>query len=165
MYLLAKFDNHRSYRNEDIKFYVNNYMGTLERADLTASIHYIGRFLKWGIPIYNSEVPDTAGRKTRKRKKRTRRLAIAKCYAFHANAITLLSDCTIFIVIFVLSLSYFISNLCINFLCSYVHYIISTNQFLWPFFFSWKMQNRRPCILSRSWMELHCCRGLIQSVC
>ena len=34
-----------------------------------------------GIPIYNSEVSDTADRKTRRRTQ-----AITKCYAFHANA-------------------------------------------------------------------------------
>ena len=54
---------------------------------LTASIHHVGRFLKLGLPIYNSEVPDTAGRKTIRRKRR-RTLAIAKRYAFHADAIT-----------------------------------------------------------------------------
>ena len=36
------------------------------------------------MPIYNSKVPDTAGRKT-KRRRGTQ--AIAKCYAFHANAV------------------------------------------------------------------------------
>ena len=38
-------------------------MYTLEKAELFASIRHIRRFLKSGIPIYNSEVPDTAGRK------------------------------------------------------------------------------------------------------
>ena len=40
-------------------------MDILEKAELTASILYIARFLKSGIPIYNSEVPDKAGRKTK----------------------------------------------------------------------------------------------------
>ena len=40
-------------------------MDTLEKAELTASIRHIERFLKSRIPIYNSEAPDTAGRKTR----------------------------------------------------------------------------------------------------
>ena len=58
---------------------------TLEKAELTASIRRITRFLKSGIPIYNSEVPDTVGRKTRKR--RIRPQAFAKCFAFYANAV------------------------------------------------------------------------------
>ena len=63
-------------------------MDTLEKAELTALIRHIGRFLKSGIPLFNIEVPDTAGRKTRKRRSRRRRAqSIAKCYAFHANAI------------------------------------------------------------------------------
>ena len=37
-----------------------------------------------GMLIYNSKVPDTAGRKTRRR----RIQAIAKRYAFHANSIS-----------------------------------------------------------------------------
>ena len=62
MYLLAKFGDHRSYRSGD---------------------YHIARFLKSGIPISHSEVPDTAGRKTRRR----RTQAIAKRLAFYANAI------------------------------------------------------------------------------
>ena len=38
-------------------------MDTLEKAEFTASFRHMERFLKSGIPIYNSEVPDTAGRK------------------------------------------------------------------------------------------------------
>ena len=34
-------------------------MNTLEKAELTASIHHIKRFSKSGILIYNSEIPDT----------------------------------------------------------------------------------------------------------
>ena len=35
----------------------------MKKAELTASIRYIGRFLKSGIPVCNSEVVDAAGRK------------------------------------------------------------------------------------------------------
>ena len=65
MYLIAKFDDHRSNRNGDKNSFINSYMGTLEKAEVTTSIHHIGRFLKSGIPSYNSEVPDTASRKTK----------------------------------------------------------------------------------------------------
>ena len=44
-----------------------------------------GRFLKSEIPIYNSKVPETGGKKTKNRKRRT--LANAKRYVFYANAI------------------------------------------------------------------------------
>ena len=50
---------------------------------LTTSIRHIARFLKSGIPIYNSKLPHTAGRKTRRRRTK----AIEKRFAFHANAI------------------------------------------------------------------------------
>ena len=82
MYLLAKFGDHRSYRNGDINSYINSYIVAMEKAELTASICHIVRFLKSGIPIYNSEVPDMADRKPRRR-----RLVIAKPSAFYANAI------------------------------------------------------------------------------
>ena len=35
----------------------------LKKAEFTASIRHIGRFLKSGIPICNSEVVDASGRK------------------------------------------------------------------------------------------------------
>ena len=41
-------------------------MDILEKAELAASIRHIARLLKSVIPIYISEVLDTAGRKTRK---------------------------------------------------------------------------------------------------
>ena len=44
------------------------HMDTLENAKLTASVRLIARFFKSGIPIYNSKVPDTAGRKNKKMK-------------------------------------------------------------------------------------------------
>ena len=59
-------------------------MDTLEKTEFTVSILHIARFLKSGIPIYNSEVSDTVGIKTRKGK---RTQAIAKRFAFHANAV------------------------------------------------------------------------------
>ena len=82
MCLLAKFGDHRSYRNGDINPQINSYMATLEKAELKTSIRYIERYLKSGIPICHSEFPDTAGRKTRRRTQ-----AITKRFAFHANAI------------------------------------------------------------------------------
>ena len=60
-------------------------MDALEKDELTVSIHHIVTFLKSGIPIYNSEVPDTAGRKTA----RGRTQAIAKYFAFYTNAINI----------------------------------------------------------------------------
>ena len=51
------------HRNENINSYINSYMDTLEKAELTAWIHRITRFLKSRILILNSEVPEKAGRK------------------------------------------------------------------------------------------------------
>ena len=65
-------------------------MDTLKKSELTASILHIPKYLKSGISIYNSEILDTACRKTRRRKQR-----ISKCYAFHANAKTLLFSCNL----------------------------------------------------------------------
>ena len=79
--MLAKFDDHRSDRDGDINSYIKSYTDPLKKAELASSIHHIVRFVKTGIPIYNSEVPDTADRKTRRRTQ-----AIAKRSAFHANA-------------------------------------------------------------------------------
>ena len=81
----AKFGDHRSYINGDINSYISSYMETLEKAKPTASVRNIGRFLKSWITICNFKVPDTAGTKTRKRRRR-RTQAIAKRYTFHANA-------------------------------------------------------------------------------
>ena len=91
MYLLAKFGDHRFYRNGDINSYINSYMDTLEIAALTALICHIGRFLKSGIPVYNSEALDTACRKTRRQRRRRKgriTQAIAKRYAFYGSAKT-----------------------------------------------------------------------------
>ena len=57
MYLLAKFGGQRSNRNRDINSYTNSHI----------SIRHIARFLKSGIPICNSKVPDTTGRKMRRK--------------------------------------------------------------------------------------------------
>ena len=62
-------------------------MNVFEKAEITASVRHIERFPKSRIPIYNSEVPSTTGRKAKRRRK-IRAQAIAKRYAFHANAIT-----------------------------------------------------------------------------
>ena len=59
---------------------------TWEKTELTPSIRHIAISLKSGIPIYISEVPDTAGKNTRTRRRRRRTQVIAKRYAFHVNA-------------------------------------------------------------------------------
>ena len=63
----------------------------MEKAELNPSIHYIATTLKSGIQIYNSKVPDTAGRKPRRRRmgrrRRRRTYAIAKRVAFHAEVL------------------------------------------------------------------------------
>ena len=83
MYLLAKFGGQSSYINGDINSYIIFYIDTLEKAELTASIRHIVILLKSDIPIYNFEVPDTAGRKTTTR----RTQAIVKRFSIYANAI------------------------------------------------------------------------------
>ena len=45
-------------------------MDTSEKAEPTASIHHIESFWKSGILLYNSEVPDTAGRRNEKKKEK-----------------------------------------------------------------------------------------------
>ena len=67
----------------DINSYIKSYIDTLKNAELTVLICHIARFLKSGIRIYNSEVQDMAGKKTRR--KRTQ--AIAKHFAFPAITI------------------------------------------------------------------------------
>ena len=56
-------------------------MNSSRKAELIALIYYTERFSKSGKPIYNSELSDTAGRKTT----RTTTQAIAEHYVFHAN--------------------------------------------------------------------------------
>ena len=60
-------------------------MDTLEKAELSPLMCHIVRFSKSGIPIYISEVPDKAGRKTtRKRRKRRRRRRRTQAIAINA---------------------------------------------------------------------------------
>ena len=66
MYLLVKGGGHRSFRNEDTNFYINYYMDTSEKYEVIALAQDIERFSKSGILIYNSEVPEMAGRKMRR---------------------------------------------------------------------------------------------------
>ena len=90
MYLLVKFGGRRSYGNGDINFYMN----TLEKAELTALERHVERFPKLGIPIYNSEVAGTAGKKMGRRRRR-RTNALSKGYGFHANAMKRFFFCVI----------------------------------------------------------------------
>ena len=52
-------------------------MNTLEKAELSASVCHIERFSKSGILIFNSEMPNTTGHKTRRRRRRRRRTQAA----------------------------------------------------------------------------------------
>ena len=54
--------------------------------DHKSMISHIAIFLISVIPIYNSEVLDTARRKRKRRRRRRRTQAIVKRYVFHANA-------------------------------------------------------------------------------
>ena len=66
MYLFAKFGIVTGpYGNGNTNSYISSYMNTLEKAELNISLHHSERFSKSGIPIYNSEVLDIAGRKIR----------------------------------------------------------------------------------------------------
>ena len=56
-------------------------MDTLEKTELTASILNIARFLKSEIPIYNSEVPETAGKTNEKMEKKNN----GNCKAFFVS--------------------------------------------------------------------------------
>ena len=84
MYRPATFGGHSPYRNGDINCYINSYMDILKKAELITSIRHIARFLKSEILIYNPEVLDTTGRKT-KRGSRRKTQAIAKRCVFHAK--------------------------------------------------------------------------------
>ena len=81
MYLLAKFGDHAPSKNGDINSYIKSYTDILENAELTTSIRHIAKFLKSGIPIYNSKVSDMAGGKT----KRRRRTQKAFCVSLKRN--------------------------------------------------------------------------------
>ena len=80
MYLLTNFGDHRSYRNGNINSYINSYMDTLEKVQLITSIGHIAIFLKSGISIYNSEVPDTTRKTTTTTIRKTH--VIGKCMRF-----------------------------------------------------------------------------------
>ena len=84
MYLLANFCGHRSYGNGDINPYINSYMSTSEKTELTALVRHIEKFSKSGIPIYNSEVPHCWQKIAATRTTKTQ--VITKRYAFYANA-------------------------------------------------------------------------------
>ena len=75
--------------NQDINSYINFYMVASKNAKLTASVRHTEQFSKSAIPIYNSEVPDTAGGKTRRRRTRI----IAKHYVFHSNTTVQKHEC------------------------------------------------------------------------
>lgn len=53
------------------------YMSTLAKSELAASISHIARILKSGTPIYYSEDPDTAGRKTRRTQAIAKRFCVS----------------------------------------------------------------------------------------
>ena len=55
-------------------------------SELTTLVKHFERFSKSGIKIYNSEVPDTAGKKTRRRRRR-RTQAFGNLKTFLTNAI------------------------------------------------------------------------------
>ena len=63
MCLLAKLGDHRSNGNRDINSYINSYMNTSKKAELTTSIRHVEKFSKLRLPIFNSKVPVTIGRK------------------------------------------------------------------------------------------------------
>ena len=77
MYLLVKFEGHRSYENDDINSYINAYMNISEKAELIASIYHNERFSESGMPTYIFEVPEKMSRRIQ---------AIAKRYALQATA-------------------------------------------------------------------------------
>ena len=66
-------------------------MGTLKNAELSALILHIARFLKSGIPIYNSNVPETV---TKKNPRRTQ--AITKRLEFHKKCPHLFKEFLVF---------------------------------------------------------------------
>ena len=81
MYLLARCDGHRPYGTGYINYYINSYMNTFEKAELTASTRSIERFSKSGITIYNSEVLDMAGNKNKEKKNTNNCKELKKCYS------------------------------------------------------------------------------------
>ena len=82
MYLLAKCSVHRSFGNLDINSYINSYLNTFEKAEVTTSVHLTQRFSKSWMLIYSSVVQDITDRKTATA---ARTQAIEKHYTFLAN--------------------------------------------------------------------------------
>ena len=76
MYLLAKFGDHKSYRNGDINSYIKSYMDTLGNAEFTTSIRRIARFLKTNTDL-RFRSPGYGRQKNKKKKKKT-----CNCKAF-----------------------------------------------------------------------------------
>ena len=85
MYLLAKCGGHESYGNGNINSYINFYMITLDAVEFTASICHLRDF-------QNQEFHFTIlkSRTRQGEKKRRRTQAIAKRYAYHSNAKSIL---------------------------------------------------------------------------
>ena len=69
----------------EISILISNLTWILWKAERAFSIRHIAKCLKSGISIYNSEVPDTVGRKTTRKRTKT----IAKCFTSYAKAIIL----------------------------------------------------------------------------
>ena len=59
-----------------INSYINSYIDILEKA----SVRHIVMFLKYRIPICNSEIPDTTGTKTKRRRSNSE-LQSVLCFA------------------------------------------------------------------------------------
>ena len=84
MYLLAKLGGHSSYGNGDINSYISSYMDALEKAELSTSVRHIERFLN---QEYQFTVPKSWMRLSEKQAEgEIEKQAVAKRYAFHANA-------------------------------------------------------------------------------
>ena len=85
MYLLAKFYDHRSHRNE-ISILIPILISIPSKKLKSPPPYSDIIFLKSEIPIFNSKIPRTAGRKSRRKRRGRRTQAIEKHYAFHTNA-------------------------------------------------------------------------------
>ena len=85
MYLLAKFHDHRSHRNE-ISILIPILISIPSKKLKSPPPYSDIIFLKSEISIFNSKIPRTAGRKSRRKRRGRRTQAIEKRYAFHTNA-------------------------------------------------------------------------------
>lgn len=73
MFLLARFGSHKFHENGDISSYISSYVDDLAKDEFPALLYHIEIFLKSIIAIDNCKVADTAGRKTRRvRRRRTK---------------------------------------------------------------------------------------------